>query len=312
MIHRRNLLSALAVAPAAALPMGIAPAAAATLPQRGRPDVSKVKTRSASKIEIAYKTPHGKPNGMDLTEEGLWVMDQGAENWISLVEPKTGKLIREFKPKNVRAASGIGYDATDGTMWVGSTYNRLIVHVDPKTTNTIAAFQTPGAGLHYTMEGDAPARSSKLEEAYPSAAPAPTVLPGNISRLPDGRVSLEADQAPPGTGSHCILVKGDVLYITVPNARQVFAVDKVKWAVKDFYHTPGNRPHDMTWADASKTWVWASDSNLNAFYLTNIATGEITECIQLPNDSPVIHGAKLVGNVMYCCDDKGWMFRFTV
>lgn len=311
MIHRRLFLNALAMAPAAAVPLAAAPARAATLAQNGRPDVSKIKTRPASKIEIVYKTPHGKPNGLDLTEEGLWVMDQGADNYISLIEPKSGKLIREFKPKNVRAASGIGVD-TDGSMWIGSTYNRMIVHVDPKTTNTIAAFQTPGAGLHYTMEGDAPARASKLAEAYPVEAPAPTALPGNVSRLPTGRVPLDWDQAPPGTGSHCILVKGDTLYITVPNARTVFAVDKNKWAVKDFYLTPGNRPHDMTWADASKTTVWASDSNLNAFYLTNISNGQITEVIQLPDDSPVIHGAKLVNGWMYCCDDKGWMFRFQV
>jgi streptogramin lyase len=297
------------MAPAAALPLAAIPARAATLAQNGRPDVSTIKTRPASKIEIVYKTPHGKPNGLDLTEEGLWVMDQGADNYISLIEPKSGKLIREFKPKNVRAVSGLGVDA-DGTMWVGSTYNRMIVHVDPKTTNTIAAFQTPGAGLHYSMEGDAPARASKLPEAYPVEAPVPTALPGNVSRLPTGRVPLDWDQAPPGTGSHCILIKGDTLYITVPNARTVFAVDKVKWVVKDFYLTPGNRPHDMTWGDASKTWVWASDSNLNAFYRTNISNGQITEVIQLPDDSPVIHGAKLVDGWMYCCDDKGWMFRF--
>jgi hypothetical protein len=34
--------------------------------------------------------------------------------------------------------------------------------------------------------------------------------------------------------------------------------------------------------------------------------------VQLPNDSPVIHGAKLVGDTMYACDDMGWMWRFKI
>ncbi|MFA6115676.1 MAG: hypothetical protein WC729_16875 [Sphingomonas sp.] len=303
MIERRGLLGLVLTAPAiAAFPR---------LAAAHRPDVSKVKTRPSGLIEVVYKAPHGKPNGLDLTGEGLWVMDQGPDNYISLIVPETGKLIREFKPaSNVRASSGICVDSDDGTMWIGSTYNRLIVHLDPKTTKTIAAFQTPGAGLHYSMVGDPPGRRSLLKEAYPEApkvAAQPVTQP---SRIADGRVPLDWAEAPPGTGSHCILQKGELLFITVPNARTVFTVDKNKWLVRDFYITPGNRPHDMTWADAGKTHVWASDSNLNAFFLTDISSGEISETIQLPGDSPVIHGAKLYKGWMYCCDDTGWIFRF--
>ncbi|MDF7776305.1 hypothetical protein P1X14_13700 [Sphingomonas sp. AOB5] len=304
MIQRRSLLGLLAAAPAAAALPRMAAA-------KNRRDVSNVKTRPSGPIEIVYKTPHAKPNGLDLTSEGLWVMDQGPDNWISLIEPESGKLIREFKPHNVRAASGICVDDEDGTIWVGSTYNRLIVHVDPKTSNSIAAFQTPGSGLHYRMKGDAPGRRSPLKPAYPEQEPPPSpALPGNVSRLADGRVPLDWEQAPPGTGSHCILQKGKLLYITVPNARTVFAIHKESWEVQNYYSTPGNRPHDKTWADKDRNWVWASDSNMNCFFLTNINTGEVTERIQLPDSSPVIHGAKLYKGWMYCCDDVGWMFRF--
>jgi hypothetical protein len=90
----------------------------------------------------------------------------------------------------------------------------------------------------------------------------------------------------------------------------VFVVDKRDWVVEDYYASAGNRPHDMAWADADKTRFWASDSNLNAFFLQDATTGEISERIQLPDNSPVIHGAKLYDGYMYCCDDVGWMFRF--
>ena len=280
-----------------------------SLARAGRPDLTKLKTRPSGPVEVVYKTPHGKPNGLDLTAEGLWVMDQGPENFISLIVPETGALIREFKPSNVRAASGICADE-DGTMWVGSTYNRMIVHLDPRTARTIAAFQTPGAGLHYTVAGDLPSRGSPLQHAYPEPPAPASATPAPPSRLGDGRVPLDWAEAPPGTGSHCILQKGNLLYIVVPNARTVFVVDKTSWVVQDYFATAGNRPHDMTWTSPARTHVWASDSNLNAFFLQDVRSGEMTERIQLPADSPVIHGAKLYKGHMYCCDDTGWMFRF--
>jgi len=41
-------------------------------------------------------------------------------------------------------------------------------------------------------------------------------------------------------------------------------------------------------------------------------SGVIHERVQLPDDSPVIHCAKMVGDYMYFCDDMGWMARFRI
>lgn len=301
-MQRRQFLGLVAITPALAAFPDLAAAR--------RPDLSGIRSRAANPIEVVYRTPHGKPNGLDITREGMWVIDQGPENWISLINPENGRLIREFQPNNVRAASGICVDDTDQTMWIGSTYNRLIVHTDARDGRTIAAYQTPGAGLIYRMAGDAQGHRTPLEQAYPEAPRPPSALPGNVARLPDGQVALDRVDAPPGTGAHCVLQKGNLLYVAVPPARAVFVIDKTSWVVQDSYAAAGNRPHDMAWADAGKTRFWASDSNLNAFFLQDATTGEITERIQLPDNSPVIHGAKLYGEYMYCCDDVGWMFRF--
>jgi hypothetical protein len=128
--------------------------------------------------------------------------------------------------------------------------------------------------------------------------------------MPPGQVRPELAEAPPGTGAHCILAKGPLLYVAVPPARAIFVIDKRTWDVIDEWQTAGNRPHDMSWADAARTKIWASDSNLNAFFLHDVATGQMSERLQLPSDSPVIHGAKIYNGYMYCCDDVGWMFRF--
>ncbi len=84
----------------------------------------------------------------------------------------------------------------------------------------------------------------------------------------------------------------------MPPARAIFAIDKASWIVQDSFPTAGDRPHDMAWADADKTRLWCSDSNYNAFFLHDIATGRIVERVNLPAGSPIIHGAKLHGGYM--------------
>ncbi len=308
MIERRHFLT---MAGAMPLVAGLPSAAVAA-----RPDLTRVPTRRVGPIERLYRTPHGKPNGLDLTSEGMWIMDQGPENYISLVNPDTGGLIREFRPQNVRSASGIVVDDRN-TMWVGSTYNRFVVNLDPSTGRTIAVYHTPGAGRIYSMKGDVPGRSSKLEPAYPAPAPPPSAAsaastPRPAASLGPGQVALDVEEAPPGTGAHCILAKGDLLYIAVPPARQIFVVDRNTWQVQDAWATAGNRPHDMTWTDASKTSILLSDSNMHAFHRHDAATGVITETLQLVDDDWVVHGAKLRGDQMYVCDDRGWMGRFRI
>ena len=272
MIDRRRILAMAASAPAIAAFPQLASAAL--------PNLSGIRTRNiaSSAIEVIYKTPHTKPNGLDVTSEGMWIMDQGPENYASLINPQNGALIREYVCEGVRSASGIAVDGD--TVWVGSTYNR---------TNLKPAYPEP-----------------------PKPPPAP-VAGAPIStggRRGAGRQDDDAQAGPVGTGAHCILVKGNLLYVAVPPARMIFVIDKNTWVVQNLIQTAGSRPHDMAWTNDAKTHFWASDSDLNAFFLHDAITGQITERLQLPSDSPVIHGAKLWNGYMYNCDDAGWMFRF--
>lgn len=280
------------------------------LARAGMPDLSQVPTENTGKVEVVYKTPHGKPNGMDLTSEGFWVIDQGPESYISLINPTTGALIREFAPEGSQSPSGVCMDGD--TCWIGSTYNRLIVACDPRTGKLIGKYSTPGAGQIYKVKGDQAGPRTPLQAAYP--APPPPPPPPGAPRTTGGRVgagkqSDTATEGPAGTGAHCILVKGNSLYVAVPPARTIYVIDKASWVVQDFFTTAGDRPHDMVWANPEKTQLWASDSNLAAFFLHDATTGRILRRVQLPANSPVIHGAKLYNGFMYYCDDVGWMCR---
>jgi hypothetical protein len=300
-IGRRQLLGATALLPVLVTLPGIASAA--------RPDLSRVKSRTTGKVEVLYKSPYFGANGLDITPEGLWIIHQIAGNQATLVDLDTGKLIREVVCEGVLSASGICIDA--GTMWIGSTYNRLIVACDPATGKLIQKYSTPGAGQIFKMTGDQPGGRTPLEPAWPRPEPAAPPPGGRATggRRGAGKQDATTMEGPPGTGAHCILAKGKLLYVDVPPARQIFAIDKDTWVVEDAFYTAGDRPHDMTWANADKSRLWCADSNYNAFFLHDVRSGDILQRVDLPSGSPVIHGAKLHGDWMYMCDDVGWVSR---
>ncbi len=309
-MKRRDFLAAAATAPAAALP---ALAQAAHPPCL--PGYAAIKSRAANKIEILYKTKHGQPNGLALTDSPgqMWVVDQGADHWITLFNLKDGSTVKEFQA-DVVGPSGLVQDGD--TMWITSTHNSLIVHCD-LNGKTIAKYVTPGAGRIYEREDDPKPRSSPLKPAWPDKprgiGPA---MSGNVGNntgkgLPPGQLPLNTEEGSGGTGAHAILVDGDTLIYACPPARQIFWINKKTWKVKTTWPVPGNRTHGMGWGKDRKT-IWSSDSNLNAFFHHDVATGNIFEKIQLPDDSPVIHGAKPVGDTMYFCDDMGWLCRFKI
>jgi hypothetical protein len=268
------------------------------------PAARNVPTRTTGPVEVLYKSPHYGANGLWLADEGLWIIHQIDENYASLVDLQTGALIREIQCEGVFRSSGICIDE-EGVMWIGSTYNRLLVACDAQTGEVIAKYSTPGAGQIYSVAGDVEGTRTPLEPAHPAPPPS-----GPGGRSGAGLQDIGAVEGPVGTGAHCPLPKGNLLFVDVPPARAIFAIDKETWQVQHYFPTAGNRPHDMTWVDESKTQLWCSDSNMNAFFQHDAQTGEILERVNLPEGSPIIHGAKLHNDGhMYMCDDVGWVSR---
>jgi sugar lactone lactonase YvrE len=284
---------------AAALPAAAASAAVI--------DMSGVKSRKAAKWEIVYKTPHAKPNGLDMSSEGMWILDQGPHSWVSLVNFADGKVIREFKTA-ATAGSGLTVDEL-GVMWIASTHDSMMVSCSPKDGKTIAKYWTPGSGRIYQMKGDAPGRRSKLDPAYPPEAGQGGGGDGRRApELPYGQLPVETTDGNGGTGAHGIVAKAGLLYFVVPPARFLVVMEPKSWVVQKTWPVAGNRTHGLTW-DENRETLWNADSNLNAFYRFDL-NGKVLEKMQLPDDSPVIHGATMHDGHMICCDDVGWIWRF--
>jgi streptogramin lyase len=276
---------------------------AAAVPAGLAARLDRIPTRHSGKVEIMFDSPGPQPNGLQATREGLWVMDQGAGNVAALVRYKDGKVIRSFQTETDRS-SGITCDGE--TLWIGSTYSREIVRCDAKTGKMISRHFTPGAGIIYKMLSDPPARSSPLAKTRPrkqAERPAQAPKPQNVGGFQQGEV-LGAQAL--GTGAHGQEWRDGKLWFAVPPSREIYRINPETWVVETKFPTAANRPHGIGWEGK---YLWATDSNLNAFFKHDPETGEMVEKIQLADSDPLPHGMTIWEGMLWYCDDVGVVCR---
>jgi streptogramin lyase len=269
-----------------------------------REDLNRIPARRAGKVEIVFNSPGPHPNGLQATDEGLWIIDQGPGNKAYLVDYKDGHVLRSFETETDRS-SGITFDGE--SLWIGSTYNREIVRVDAKTGKTLERHFTPGAGVIYQMVGDPPARRSPLAKSAPRPAQAASrkaASPNQVGGFDAGKV---LGAAAPGTGAHGQEWRDGFLWFAVPPSRGVYKIDPKTWIVQTKFPTAGNRPHGIGWEGR---YLWVTDSNLNAFFKHDVETGAMVEKIQLADTDPLPHGMSIREGFMWYCDDVGVVCRY--
>lgn len=253
-------------------------------------DAASIRSRKAGKVETVFKSPGPKPNGLQATPDGLWIMDQG-DNHVYLVSYEDGRVIRDL-PTEADKASGITFDGK--TLWLASTYSRELIQADAKTGKTIKKHFTPGAGVIYKKIGDAPGRSSPLLKPEPTPQTA----------APAREWPWQPNTA--GTGAHGMEWRDGKLWVTVPPSRMVYRIDAENWVVEHSFSTIGNRPHGIGWEGR---FLWVTDSNLNAFFKHDSETGAIVEKIQLAESDPLPHGMTIWKGMLWYCDDVGIVCR---
>jgi hypothetical protein len=263
---------------------------------------ASIKSRGPRKVEIAYKSPHATPNGLQATSEGLWVLDQGKENFVSLVNFTDGKVIREFQVPGLAGASGLTVDP-NGVMWINDTHNSLIVTCDVRDGKVLAKYWCPGAGRAYQLEGDPAAARSPL---------APAVAPvaaggGRGPRRAPGQLAMDAATGLSGEGGQGMEWRDGLLYYACLPSRRAYVLDPKTWRVQAMWSLPGNRAHGVGWEGDS---LWIGDTNWRAFFRHDRKTGDIVEKIQLTEKDPLIHGATVHGAYLWYCDDVGYICNF--
>jgi hypothetical protein len=106
-------------------------------------------SRPVGKIEVLFKAPGQSANGMQCTEEGIWTIENAGSRTDTpgrckvYLSSYAGKLLRELAPEGT-GPSGIGMDADDKTMWIGSTYSREIIRSDARPARRSRSISPPG------------------------------------------------------------------------------------------------------------------------------------------------------------------------
>ncbi|MCY4110926.1 MAG: hypothetical protein OXF96_03165 [Chloroflexi bacterium] len=117
-------------------------------------------------FDHAFQAPVAHPNGLQATDEGLWIADQD-QGRAFLVAPDDGTVIRSFA---TGAGKSSGVTFGHGALWMCSnglpktrpptamdTAHTRIVKTDPHTGAMLAQFRAPGDsdvhGLEWTAEG---------------------------------------------------------------------------------------------------------------------------------------------------------------
>jgi hypothetical protein len=256
-----------------------------------------VPVRRTGKVEIAFKSPTPRPNGLQATKEGLWIIDQGPGFRASLVRYEDGSVIRSFETDTVRP-SGIGFDGE--ALWIGSTFSYENVRCDAMTGAVLERRPTPGCTT-YRVPGDPPARRSPLAPRPSPAASAATTTPP-----PPPAPRLTQEPHVRFQGAHGQEWRDGKLWTTSTSARSIYEIDAKTWTVLRRLDVPGPRPHGLAWEGP---YLWHNDGDLNAIFKYDVDTGRIVEKIQLADTDPLSHGLTIWNGTLWYCDDVGVVCR---
>ena len=201
------------------------------------------------KIERLFDSPGPQPNGMQATEEGLWIIDQQS-NEVHLVSYQ-GTVKKTLETGSDR---GSGITHTGSNLWLASTYSCEILSTDPETGETLASYETPGAGQ--TGAHGLEWRDNKLWIAVPPSA---TIYQVDV----DKDFTVIHTIPAPDDRPHGIAWVGDNLWCVETNHRAIYQLnpDDGSHIDKIEIPEPHPEPHGMTYWEG---YFWYCDAHTTA------------------------------------------------
>lgn len=246
------------------------------------PALARLQVRKA-KVETVFDSPGPKPNGLQATDEGLWILDQG-DNHAYLVSYDSGKVMRDLAT-DTKAGSGITFDGS--AIWTASTYSRELLKIDAQSGKTLARYDSPGSGV---VQWTTSRRSPLAPPAKPAPAPS-------------------TPQRRNATGAHGMEWRDGKLWVSVPPSQMIYRIDPATFQIEKQFPTAGNRPHGLGWEGK---WLWCAETNENAFFRFDPETGKADVKIQLTDADPLPHGMTIRDGWMWYCDDVGIVCRLSM
>lgn len=219
------------------------------------------------------RAPYAVPNGIQSTDEGLWIVDQLTDR-MALVEAGepheygVAKILHEI-PTESSTTSGVSYG--DGSLWLAANgpgerwrpqrdtdaVRGDILRVDPNTGATQARWQLPGGG---------------------------------------GTHGLDCDYLEPGT-----------IWLSTLHEKTISQVVIDDWSIKHVVPLPYDGGHGMVRVDDGLWMVFKQERKICKLDLSD---GTVMDTIEIGPEHPEPHGMTRLGNdLVYCDAMSGWVVK---
>lgn len=231
------------------------------------------------KIENLFRAPYGVPNGLQVTDAGLWIVDQITDR-VMLVDANNPidyygvpKYIHDI-PSESSNTSGLGWG--DGALWLAANgdahlwrparphdaqgHNGAILKVDPQTGATLARYDLPGGGGTHGLEFD------RFEE--------------------------------------------DTLWVTTLKSQTLTKMRISDWSIQQVLGLPYQRAHGVVRvADG----IWVVHTANRVIVKLDLNDGHELDRIEVPAPHPEPHCLSNYGNdLIYCDASSGWVATITL
>lgn len=228
------------------------------------------------KIENLFRAPYSVPNGLQLTDDGLWIVDQITDR-VALVELenpldyyRVPKFVRDI-PSDCSNTSGLSYG--DGALWLAANGDASlwrparphdaqahageILKVDPQSGETLARYPLPGGG---------------------------------------GTHGLEFDR-----------YEADTLWVTTLKAQTLTKMRISDWSIQHVLPLPYQRAHGVVRvADG----IWVVHTADRVIVKLDLNDGHELERIEVAAPHAEPHGLSICGSdLIYCDASSGWVAR---
>lgn len=233
-----------------------------------------------AKIERKFRAPYSVPNGLQVTNHGLWVVDQITDR-VSLVEvgePNeygVTKWVRDF-PTESSNTSGLTFG--DGSLWLAAN-------------------------------GD----GSLWRDVRPTDAKEGEILQVNLE---DGQ-TINRWPLPGGGGTHGIefdRYEDDTIWLTTLKNQTLSKVRISDWSVQHVIDLPYKRAHGVVRVPDGIWVVFTAD---RVIVKLDLSTGAELDRIEVSGDFPEPHGLSIYPGAdetrfLYCDATSGWVTQITL
>lgn len=227
----------------------------------------------APTFEPLFRAPYALPNGLQLTPEGLWIVDQISDR-VALVEMTAPndygvtKLLAEIATESSNT-SGLTYGG--GTLWLAAN----------------------GPGTLWRAPRPTDAASGEILQVAPTTGHTlqRRLLPGG-----GGTHGMEYDRYEP-----------DTLWLTTLKTQTLTKVRISDWSVQLVLPLPYGRAHGVARvADG----IWVVHTADRVIVKLDARSGAELDRITVPKESPEPHCLSADGgNLLYCDATSGWIVR---